>query len=101
VITFLTILGYTVLFTGVWVCGAAFVANYIERGYRHQGIRKEWIDDNWSAIAVFGWPLALPFYLPFKLAQWAGVKFWNRVHRAELIKRELANEQPPVMADWR
>jgi len=84
---------FVVLGVGVWACGSAFVAAYVERYQHEKGDRNyDWFDDATGVLLVVLWPVTVPLVAPFFGAHKFGTTVFNRIHRAELITDELAGK---------
>ena len=78
---------------GVWACGSAFVAAYVERYVHQKGHTSyDWFDDAPGILLVILWPITVPLVAPFYGAHKLGSVVFNRLHRAELIQDELAGK---------
>lgn len=91
--TILTVLGIVVGAILLYSAVSFMVKGYIERGYRNKGSSKTWDEDGADVFKVLAWPVALLVVLPAAVGESLGGKVWARVHRAELIEKELKNEQ--------
>lgn len=84
----------------VWFLGSVIVAVYIDHEhawqFKHDPRVRSYRSGpaNWGSVwytiaLVLAWPVALPLALPYKWAQCAGVKLFNRVHKTEMTVEAL------------
>ena len=91
--TVLTVIGIVAGAILLYSAGCFMVKGYIERGYRNTGSSKTWDEEAIDCFKVLAWPVALLAILPAALGESLGRRIWAKVHRAELIEKELKNEQ--------